>query len=290
MKRSSTSLRGLEIALKLVVIVAIISALGSCSTDDETGNGTLSIRMTDAPFPSDLVAEANVTINKVEARLEARQKGETKGSPFIVLSEEEVTFNLLDLTNGVTASLVDVEVPAGTYDLVRLYVSEASVVLSDSTSYEMKVPSGAESGLKLFIDPAIEVAGGLSAELLLDFDVSRSFVAKGDLNSPAGISGFNFTPVIKVANLSTSGRLEGTVTDTLANPLNGVTVAVYAADTLNTTTFSGENGGYAVIGLVAGTYDLVVEYEGYNSQTLEGVEVVAGNSTSREIELIAEEE
>lgn len=69
--------------------------------------------------------------------------------------------------------------------------------------------------MKIFIDPSIDVVGGLTAELLLDFDVSQSFVIQGNPAFPADIKGFIFKPTIKAANLSISGRLAGTITDDL---------------------------------------------------------------------------
>jgi hypothetical protein len=251
------------------------------NSENDASTGRLSIRLTDAPFPTDLVAEANITINKIEIR----ESGETEGNPFMVLTEEEMSFNLLDLTNEVTASLVDMDVPVGTYDLIRLYVSDANVVLSDESVFDLKVPSGSSSGLKVFLDPAIEVAGGLSAELLLDFDVSRSFVLKGNHATPAGIKGFNFKPVIKASNLSTAGRLIGTVTDSQEAVVEGAQVSVFAADTLNTSTFTDANGGYAVLGMDPGMYDVTYEYEDYQPVTIEDIEIAIANVTVQDVQL-----
>src|SRR5690606_908483 len=188
-----------------------------CSEDDSNGNGEpmgrMTIQLTDAPFPFDLVAEANVTIFKVDARLQDGIAGDSVevGSRFVILMEEEVPVNLLELSNGVTQELVDLDVPVGTYDLIRVYVQGVNVVLTDGRSFDLEVPSGQQTGIKIFIDPGLTVAGGISSDLLLDFDVSRSFVANGNLDNVAGITGFNFKPVIKASNLSTAGTLSGTV-------------------------------------------------------------------------------
>lgn len=271
--------------LKIFAVVALVMAgiFAGCDNDGVAGSGKLKIQLTDAPFPTDLVAEANVTINKIEIR----KSGDTEGRPFVILSEKEISFNLLDLTNGVTASLVDLEIEKGMYDLVRLYVSDASVKLADGTEYELKVPSGAQTGIKIFIDPAIEVAGGLTAELLLDFNVAKSFVAKGDVSAPEGITGFNFKPVIKGANLSTAGRLTGTVTDVEHVAIDGVQVSIIAADTVYTTSFTDENGDYAILGVDAGTYGLEFEKEGYETVAVESVAVVAANATTQDVQLTA---
>lgn len=123
--------------------------------------------MTDAPFPHDLVAEANVTIFKVDARYKGdlqlseevldstNTNIETdQGKSFVVLMENEVQVNLLELTNGVTKTLVETDVPVGTYDLIRVYVKGINVVLTNGTSYDLKVPSGSQTGgVKVFIKP-----------------------------------------------------------------------------------------------------------------------------------------
>lgn len=272
------------------IAIALMLLAGCNNNSEEVGTGRLSVQLTDAPFPGDLVAEANVTISKIEARnkgVDDDEEGEAEEeeNAFIVLSEEEKAFNLLDLQNGVTASLVDLEVPVGSYDLVRLYVDEASVVLADGQEFDLFVPSGAQTGIKVFIKPAIEVSGGLTAELLLDFDVANSFVAKGNISSPAGINGFNFKPTIKAANLSTAGRIQGVVTDSLDAAAAGATVSIFVADTLNTTAIADENGAYAVLGLTAGAYDVTVEYSEYQPLTVEDVEVVAANATVLDVNL-----
>ncbi len=285
--------------LSFILLACFAAFIGCTDSNDESARmGKMSIRLTDAPFPHDLVAEANVTIFKIDARniamesdteTEGEMADET-GSSFTVLMEQEIEVNLLDLTNGITETLVDTEVPNGTYDLVRVYVKGVNVVLTDGTTYDLKVPSGEQTGIKVFIKPGITVAGNLSADLLLDFDVSKSFVAKGNIKDLAGITGFNFKPVIKACNLSTAGSLAGMVTalqEEVAVGLEGAQVSIFAADTLNTTTFTDGTGAYMVMGLLSGDYDVTVELDGYDAQSVEDIEIVAGNKTVQDFELNA---
>jgi hypothetical protein len=274
-----------KINFKVILIAAAVIAcfaLSGCEKDGDNTSGKLKIQLTDAPFPADLVAEANVTINKIDIR---KAEDEEEENPFITLKEEEMSFNLLELTNGVTAGLVDMEIEAGSYDHVRLYVSDASVVLTDGTEFDLFVPSGAQSGVKIFIEPSIRVAGGLTAELLLDFDVSKSFVVQGNMDTPAGIKGFSFKPVVKASNLTTAGRLTGFVTDTNDVAVDGAQVAIIAADTVYTTSFTDEVGAYTVIGIDAGTYNVEYAKEGYETATVEELEIIEGNVTTQDIEL-----
>ena len=280
-------------------LFVLIGCSESESMTEETGR--LTIQLTDAPFPHDMIAEANVTVFKIEAR----QKGENEdeedtvedsmmdddsGNGYIVLMEEEITVNLLDLTNGVTENLVDTEIPTGEYDLFKVYVKGINVVLNDEemTTYDLKVPSGEQSGIKIFVDPPLVVAGGLSADLLFDFDVSRSFVARGNIKRPESFNGFIFKPVIKVNNLTTAGTIQGMVTSLVeaeSVPLEGVQISVLREGEVVTSSFTDETGGYMILGLDAGDYEVMAELEGYISQSVEMVSVVSGNSTRVDFEL-----
>lgn len=285
------------------IIMATLILSCSDSNDLPGDYGRLSVKLTDAPFPHDLVAEANVTIFKIEARFKgdlevddnemdsAKTTMESDDdNEFVVLMENEVSVNLLNLTNGITENLVNTEVPMGSYDLIRVYVKGVNVVLTDGTTYDLKVPSGSQSGIKIFIDPELVVSGGLTTDLLLDFDVSKSFVAKGSTNNLASINGFNFKPVIKASNLSTTGTLKGVITemseeDTIG--IEGVQVAVFIDDTQITSTFTDADGSYMIMGLEAGSYRVEVEKEGYSMQTASDIQLNAANKTIVDFELEA---
>ncbi|NER11298.1 Carboxypeptidase regulatory-like domain-containing protein [Muriicola jejuensis] len=289
------------------LLLALLVVLG-CSKSEPApaGMGSLTIQLTDAPFPHDMVAEANVTIFKVEARYKGEDENDEDhdgntdkagtdddSGSFIVLMEEEITVNLLDLTNGVTETLVDIDIPAGVYDLFRVYVRDANIVLNDedNTTFQLNFPSGESSGVKIFIKPPLVVTTGLSADLLFDFDVCSSFVPRGKIFSD-NFNGFNFKPVIKVSNLTTAGTLQGGVSTLEGEdllPLDGAQITVMREGEVVTTTFSGENGGYVVMGLDPGMYQVMVELTGFESQTVESVQISAGNYTSVDFELIPSE-
>lgn len=275
----------------------------SCSDDSLNLNGTtgiLRVQMVDAPFPFDQVAEANVTVFKIDARLkdgddmvedqENLEETDTTDSPFVVLMEEEIPLNLLELVNGTAATMSNLEVPVGTYDLVRVYVRGVNVVLNDGTEYDLKVPSGAQTGIKVFITPGLTVVGGLSSDLLLDFDVSRSFIVKGNAKKVGGINGFNFKPVIKASNMSIAGTLAGNVSslvDDSLNGLDGAQVKVFN-ETDTTTTFTDVDGNYMIMGLLAGGYRSVAELDGYMASDTMDIEIIAANKSI--LDFILEEE
>lgn len=170
-----------------ILFGAGLLAAGCSLLDSSSSEGSLTVHLTDEPFPYDLVAAANVTISRVEILSE-------NGGPSTIL-EEVVSYNLLELRQGVTAVLGQVDLPEGKYPQIRMIVDEASVELVDGRTFDLFVPSGAETGLKIHLS-GFEIVADQAHELTLDFDVSRSFIAQGDFKTAAGIQGFIFTPVV----------------------------------------------------------------------------------------------
>ena len=260
----------------------IVLFTGCNKSADNTGTGQLAIKVTDAPFPIDMVESASVTITKVEIRKAG--DGISDANPFIVLLEDTLTFNLIELRNGVVDELLKMEIPEGKYNLLRLYVEEATLKIKDGDTYKVKVPSGQQTGIKIFVRPDFYVTGGLTTELLLDFDLSRSFQMIGSFNNPRGINGFHFKPVIRAVNNSTAGRIIGTVADTSLVKLANAQVWVMQ-DTVIAETFTDSLGHYGIIGLPAGEYSLFATKENYDTVSYTGVKVVTGNMTLKDFML-----
>ena len=265
----------------LLLAAAMIFFAGACNRiENGEGNGRVIVKVTDAPFDINNIESALVTITKVELRKAG--DGISDGSPFITLSEDTVTLDLIDLRNGVTETLLDMEIPTGTYDQVRLYVSEAGLKLKDSDEIQMvKVPSGGQTGIKIFLRPALEVTGGNLEEVLLDIDLSRSFIIRGNLSHN---NGFIFKPVIRAANMAKAGCVRGMVTDTEGIKITEATVWI-EKDTVLATAFTDTLGYYAIIGVPAGLWSVSATKEGYDTVRFDGVNIIAGNKTVQNFEL-----
>lgn len=253
--------------------------------DDQPGR--LVVNVTDAPLPIDSVEEANVLITKIEIRKvidTTIYEADTASWPFLTLWEGSKEFNLMELRNGIKEELVDLEVPAGDYDLIRLYVDSASISIKGHGSFDMKVPSGAQTGIKLFVEPALKVTGGLTTELLLDFNLEKSFVMKGNPNSPAGIKGFIFKPVIRAVNNTSAGVVEGFVMDTASLALENVAVWIELEDD-TLTSYTDTLGYYAITGIASGTYIMGAAKDSFNTVTVSDVMIEAGNLTIQDFTL-----
>lgn len=268
----------------VIMIVLFGVVLTGCGTNDGTntgtnsGTGTLSIRITDAPYPLDLIAEARVTIDKIEVHV---SNSPTEDSGFITIPlDTPRTFNLLDLRGGVTEALVNADLSEGTYGQIRLVVSSAYIKLTDGRKPTIDVPSGSQSGIKIFPNPPITVAGGLTTELVLDFDVGQSFLPIPNAPKKAlEIEKFKFHPVIRVVNNSSTGSISGAVTKNDETPLEDATLAAFDGTVEVASTSSKSDGSYAILGLPAGTYDVTASHSEFVSSIKNNVEVVVGNET-----------
>ena len=101
---------------------------------------------------------------------------------------------------------------------------------------------------------------------------------KGNMDSPAGIKGFIFKPVIRAVNNSTAGRLEGSVTDTAKVKIIAASIWV-KQDTIVASAIADTLGHYTIIGLPAGTYSVLAAKENYDTVKVDGVKIVEGNRT-----------
>jgi predicted small secreted protein len=265
------------IIMKKIILAILAAAMifTGCTKTNE-GPGKLILKITDAPFRINQIDSATVTITKIELR----KADETVNNPFIVLMEDTIKCDLLQLRNGAVQELLNMDIPQGSYDLVRLYVEEAGLKLKDHPDgFKVKVPSGKQTGIKVFIAPAIRISGGLTTELLLDFDLSRSFVMRGNLDHTAKINGFIFKPCIRAVNNSTAGSVAGMVSDTSGAIVGNAEVWIQK-DTVLATAFTDTlMGHYAFIGVPAGSYSVFATKETFDTVSFSDVDVIPANKT-----------
>ncbi|MBA4411051.1 MAG: DUF4382 domain-containing protein [Bacteroidota bacterium] len=277
----------------LMYVAAITLLATSCDqiNDSENGGkGTVVLSLTDAPFPVSLVDQAVVTIDKIEIRSKAAESATEEESDkpalYTVLYEGvEKEFDLLDLQNGITAELLSMDILPGSYDLIRMHITKAKVILKDGNIFNLKIPGGTSSGLKIKIKPELVIESGVVSEVVLDFDVSKSFVVQGNIKSKNGIKGFIFKPVLRAVCQKYSGIVAGKVFENATTPIPEAHVQVISADTILSSALTDATGNYQLIGLPAGTYKMVCEKEGYVKKTIDQVIVKAREKTVLDIQM-----
>ncbi len=272
----------------MMLLAGIFLTMVSCDQKNDSsdpGKGTVLVRVTDSPFPVSAVSKVMVTVDKVEIRSVDSLNVDAENGGFIMLSEKVQEFDILKLRNGLTSDLVQVEVGIGTYDMIRLHVVSSKVVLKDGTEFNLKIPGGSSSGLKIKLNPELVVESGVVNEVLVDFDLSKSFVCLGNHKLPNGIKGFIFKPVVRAMCQKHAGVIEGLALEDDVTPVTEASVQIYRADTVFVTAITDDLGHYKLIGIPAGTYTMSCTKAGYDSVDVDQVVVKVGEKTMQDFML-----
>lgn len=207
--------------------IAFCSALilSACDSDDSApANGSLSLSITDAPVDK----ADNVVVEFIGAEIQPAS-GERIFFDFTDrCTNDPITcqIDLLNLTNGASQTILDGEsVPSGQYSWLRLVVNaepnvKDSHITISGQEYELKIPGGAESGLKL--NSGFVVPTGGEASFTIDFDLRKS------VHEPVGNPNADYIlrPSLRMVDNSQVGSISGNV-DTSFFSSGTCTGAVY---------------------------------------------------------------
>ncbi len=251
--------------MRKISLGLILTAAATFGCGDSTGSGAarLTVVVTDAPI--DLLESATVQIGDVEII--------PADGPPVLLTSDGGTHDLLTLQDGVTGNVASLEIEAGRYLQLRLMVLSASVTLKEglfndgSMTKDLVVPSGAQTGIKINLDASdgdansagIDISSGETV-LVIDFDVSQNFKVQGNADTPAGINGFLFTPLLRAVVRDVAGSIAGTITPAANQSAEGITVmAELQAASVTATAATDAGGKYTIWFLAPGTYTVTVD-------------------------------
>ena len=223
---------------RLVATLALLPALLAGCADDAveptSRPGDTRILLTDAPFPYDSVARVDIHVVSVSGSLSA----DTSASgQFITLATPNRRINLLELQNGQTQQLNSLKLPEGIISAVRMVidVDKSSMTLKDgkvltgtSSPAIHWGGSGGQRTLNALVHEQIAVpdSGG---EVVIDFDVGRSFVPARDVENATATTGYYFVAQLHAADASRTGSITGTVRTGTATgvPVGGASLQLY---------------------------------------------------------------
>jgi hypothetical protein len=177
---------------KFVFLLALIfTIITGCdnSTEPKLGSGSLKIYLVDSPASFDSVI---IFVKRVEVH-------SSDISAWHIINNTLRSFDLLQLRNGASAVLGDSVLPSGNYTMLRLILGDGSYVIFDGIKYNLTIPSGVQTGIKL--NHAFTVEPNTLYELLLDFNVDKSIHKTGN-------GEYKLEPVIKVMPLVISESIE----------------------------------------------------------------------------------
>ena len=277
-------------------------AFAACSDSSGTNRGTLTVRLTDAPFPFSEVSRVDVYVVRVDAKQAATTDDEAadeNAGGWTTVATPNALINLLELGDGKTTNLGATTLPTGNYQSFRLILDtdKSSITLKDGTQPDIKFPSAGHSGIKVILDDPIQLTENGSV-MTLDFDIGRSFVARGN----GARNGFIFKPVIHAVAQDITGTVTGSVH---ANTATGaavpdatvevLTAGSRVADTDPThvvrSTSTDANGAFRIAFLLPGTYVLRATppaASGFKPALLAGgLTITAGQETPNQVIVVA---
>ncbi|CAM4119138.1 DUF4382 domain-containing protein [Gillisia limnaea] len=266
--------------LKTIFILLILITIASCSDNNETdtrATGNLTVKLSDAPMHYNQFSQANVTIDHMDIR------NSSNGNSFTMLTKNPMHSNLLDLVNGNTETIANMDLPEGNYDLMRLYISSTEMVMNGGESYTYNVAQhgyagggmmgngmrlNSDGGIDIALEHPLTISNGSHHQYLLDIDVNNSFVLEDAEYTGMGsgmmmtMSGFTFSPMMRFVDMETAGTIQGVVHGDQGE-LAHATISLMLDGNVYTSTHTNGNGHYALIGIPEDSYTIMAEYDGY---------------------------
>ena len=273
-------------ATALVAAGAFLS-LAACDSASAPKTGVLSVALTDAPFPYDQVAHADIYVVRIDAKkADASETDAAEGvdddaatsntdpsRDWVTVATPNASIDLLELQGGKVTNLGQVTLPTGRYKGFRLILDtqKSSVTLTDGTVLTgsstpgIMWPSAGHTGVKINLTQPIDVVENGSL-MVVDFDLGNSFVLRGNTIQENGLL---FKPVIRATASEATGSISGTVKSGGTTPaaVAGASVQVLQPGTLIgdtdptkvvATTTTDATGAYKAAFLLPGSYALRV--------------------------------
>lgn len=250
--------------LNIIAAASMTIMLSACeSGDSASSTGSLNLNITDAPV--DMAENVFVEFNGVEIK---PAEGKSITFDFTERCEadpESCQIDLLELNGGSSAQILsDETVPAGKYNWVRLMVKaeegvKDSYIMVDGQEHELRIPSGAKTGLKL--NRGFVVAAGGESSFTIDFDLRKSvhMTGKGE---------YKLRPTLRIVDHAEMGSLSGSIDSSLINAdcTDGAAIYVFPAGTADAPDDEdGVDGGpdpitSAVVDTTGGVYNYKVSF------------------------------
>ena len=213
--------------------------MSGCFSDETGTAGSVKLSLTDAPAVANF-EKVKVTFGKIEISKE--KNGEE--SAWITLNENTVTVDLRTLVNGRLMEFGVKELEEGTYNRIRLSVTEAKVTVGGVETTMVL------SSKVIILATPFTVTAGETTELVVDFDLAHSIKAEGN--------GYILTPATRLAQVDMSGSIKGKVT-----LIPGAMITVTACLDGSTESVAGTvvdaEGNFMIGYLEPGKYDIYIE-------------------------------
>jgi len=208
----------------VAILLSLIFACGDDTATTKESTAQVRLKITDAPIDDQSVMSAVITISEIYL-------GEFKLEAFA-----GATIDLLQYQNGEVFTIGDFEVPAGSYDQLRLVLDLATTVQGETPGSYIQDADGVKHSLitsNATVDISLneEILEGDDQSYVIDFDLRKSIIY-----TPDGTDDFDFVTneelvkAIRVENESESLKIIGTIEGINDAELNKSIVFLYKKD------------------------------------------------------------
>jgi hypothetical protein len=168
--------------LVAITIIVAVFASGITLPSQKVRTGRLIVLLMDAPVD---LYQLNVTITDLEVH-KVGQEDDEDGEWIALIENEEITFDLLEYQNGKTLELASEIIDAGTYNKIRMYVSEANASYAEypENPVPLRVPPG-----KIDVITEFELVEGGTRIVVIDMEPDWVAISKNN----------NLRPVLKAS-------------------------------------------------------------------------------------------
>jgi hypothetical protein len=284
--RNEEEMMKIKISLVCLIIMCCILSLFGCSGGGDVSGvssvygdgltGVLSLKITDTTTTE--FQAVYITVDEIQASMTPVDENE-EDADWITVAKREQTYNLLELVNGVTEHLGVTELMAGEYTQLRLILGHLPddglnildehhpfanyFIDHNDESYELKIPSGYESGFKIV--GGFTIDEDETTDLILDFNVVKSLIQGGFSEK------WILKPTVKVLNEDNAAQIVGFVADADTDEaLEGVIVSAQTVteesdvEKVVSSTVTDQDGFYSLF-VNPGNYLVVAGKSGYLS-------------------------
>jgi hypothetical protein len=248
-----------------VFFIAVIGAMVLAACSSGGSDATVQFDITDAPVASDAVKEVYVTFSSLEIN-DSTSAGDGGSGWTSVPIDATREYELLSLTNGLSAALGSIEMTGGTrINQIRFGISNLELVTDADAATGVRTPITLASSTGLKIVNAFDIPLSGNVTVVADFDVRKSLVDTG--------TGYKMKPVLRAVVEGEAGEIHGTapagylvfayesvlgsdIDLTFTDPANDADSAVY--DDAYTSAAVVADGTYTLAFMDSGSYDLVL--------------------------------
>jgi len=252
---------------EFVLIFFFVAFFTNCSNENTfqgIEKASISVKLFDAPgdYEKVYVEIVDVLLLVIDDK--------TISNCWLSLNAKAGVYDLLDLTGGVEALLVDnLSIPTGMIYEIYLVLGDNNSVVIDGETLPLFTHSSLQKGLEIRIDQLLEPNKDYT--FLLDFDVEQSI-----LKTP--------TPdyiILKPEIRYNLENLSGSINGKISNALTQTQVSIIS-ETKQITTFTDTEGNFLLRGIPEGNYTIQITPDSnsrYAEVTVENIIVINGEVT-----------